>query len=86
MTGGQDPRGPVPFQSAHRPEPGLQPAVICLDRVVRVLLDGVQRRGHQLVENPRVNGRAVGRDLGRDRARGHCLGKEAPRGCQVAPC
>ena len=42
VTGGEDPRGPVAFQSAHRPEPGFQPPVISLDRVVRVPLDGVQ--------------------------------------------
>src|SRR5208283_6151264 len=46
--------GAVPFQSAHRPEPGFQPSVICLDRVVRVLPDGLHRRGDQLVEDPRV--------------------------------
>jgi hypothetical protein len=34
----------VTFQSAHRLELGLQLSVICLDRVVRVLHDGVQRR------------------------------------------
>lgn len=69
------------FQAAHRPEPGLQPPVICLDRVVRVLSDGVQRRGDQLVKHPRIDGRAVGRDLGRDRARAQRPGEEAP-GCR----
>ena len=43
VPGGDDPYGPVTFQAAHRPQPGLQPAVIGLDRVVRVALDGVQR-------------------------------------------
>jgi hypothetical protein len=42
-AGGQDPRGPVPFQAAHRPEPGLQPPVISLDTIIGVLLSGVQR-------------------------------------------
>jgi hypothetical protein len=32
VPGGDDPRGPVALESAHRPEPGLQPAVIGLDR------------------------------------------------------
>jgi hypothetical protein len=45
VTGGEDPRPAVALQAPHRPEPGLQPPVVCLDRVVRVLLDGVQRRG-----------------------------------------
>ena len=43
VTGSQDPRGPVALQAAHRPQPRFQPAVISLDRVVRVLLDGMQR-------------------------------------------
>ena len=43
VPGGDDPRGPVAFQSAHRPEPGFQPSVIGFDRVVRVPLDGMQR-------------------------------------------
>jgi hypothetical protein len=43
VAGGQDPRGPAAFDSAHRPEPGFQPPVICFDRVVRVALDGMQR-------------------------------------------
>ena len=47
---------------------GLSASVICLDRVVRVLLHRVQRRGDQLVEDPRVNRGTVGRDLGRGRA------------------
>jgi hypothetical protein len=59
--------------------------VICLDRVVPVLLDGVQGRGDQLVEDPRVDRRAVGRDLDRDRARSQRPGEEAPRGRQVTP-
>jgi hypothetical protein len=43
MAGGDDPRGPVTLQPAHRPEPSFQPPVICFDRVVRVALDGMQR-------------------------------------------
>jgi hypothetical protein len=42
VPGGEGPRGPVAFEAAHRPQPGLQPAVIRFDRVVRVPLDGVQ--------------------------------------------
>jgi len=52
MTGGEDPRGAVTLQSPHRPQPGLQPPVVSLDRVVRVLLHDVQRRGDQLIEHP----------------------------------
>jgi hypothetical protein len=74
----------MPFQAPHRPEPGLQPPVICLDRVVRVLLHGVQRRGDQLVEDPWVDRGTVGGDLSRDHARAQRGGKEAPRSRQVA--
>ena len=43
---GTDDSGRVePFQAAHRPQPGLEPAVIGLDRVVRVLLHDVACSG-----------------------------------------
>jgi len=42
VPGGDDPRGPVAFQAAHRPQAGFQQAVIGFYRVVRVALDGVQ--------------------------------------------
>jgi hypothetical protein len=75
----------MPFQAPHRPEPGVRPPVICLDRVVRVLLYGVQRRGDQFVEDPWVDRGTVGGDLGRERARAQRPGKEAPGGRQVTP-
>jgi hypothetical protein len=34
VPGGDDPRGPVTFQSAHRPEPCFQPSVIGFDLCV----------------------------------------------------
>ena len=34
VPGGQDPRRPVTFQAAHRPQPGLQLSVIGLDRKI----------------------------------------------------
>jgi hypothetical protein len=57
VPGGQVPRGPVASDPAHRPQPRFQPPVIGLDRVVRVPLDGMQRRGDQLIQDPRM-GRA----------------------------
>jgi hypothetical protein len=75
----------VAFQAAHRPEPGFQPPVVGLDRVVRVLLDGVQRRGNQLIEDPRVDGGTIRSDLHRDRADLQRPGEEAPGGHQVTP-
>ena len=75
----------VTFQAAHRPHPGRQPPVVSLDRIIRVLLEGVQRRGDQLVQHPRVDRGAVSRDFDRDRARTQRPGKEAPCGRQIAP-
>ena len=52
---GGDPRGRAePFQPAHRPQPGLQPAVIGFDPVVRVLLGDVRGGRDQFVEHPQV--------------------------------
>jgi len=43
MTGGESPCRAVALQAPHWPQPGFQPSMVCLDRVVRVLLEGVQR-------------------------------------------
>lgn len=85
MTWGEDPRGAMPLQPAHRPQPSFQPPVVCLDGVIRVTLDGVQRRGNQFVEHPRVGRGAVGGYLGRDDADTQRPGEEVPCGGQVAP-
>jgi hypothetical protein len=62
---GSDHGGRVePFESAHRPEPGFEPAMICLDGVVGVLLGHVQRCRGEFVEDPQVCRRLVGSDLG----------------------
>jgi hypothetical protein len=68
VPGGDDPRGPAAFQAAHRPEPGFQPPVVGLDRIIGVALNGMQRGGYQLIEDPRVSRGPVSDDLGRDRA------------------
>ncbi|ETA03772.1 hypothetical protein CcI156_07645 [Frankia sp. CcI156] len=54
-----------PFQSAHRPEPCFQPAVIGFDPVVLPGRVDVAGFGEQLVENPRVDRGLVGGDLDR---------------------
>jgi hypothetical protein len=66
VSHGEDPCRAVTFQPAHRPQPGFQPPVVCLDGIVRVPLNGMQGRGNQLVQYSRVDGRAVGGDLGRN--------------------
>jgi len=78
VPGGQDPRGLVAFQAAHRPQPRLQPAMAGLDGVVRVALDGMQRRGDQLAQDPRTGRGTAGGDLGRDRARAQRPSEEPP--------
>jgi hypothetical protein len=42
VPSGDDPRGAVAFQSAHRSQPRFQAAMVGFDRVVRVALDGMQ--------------------------------------------
>ena len=42
------------FEAAHRPQPGLEPPVIRLDRVIGVPLHRVQGRGDQLIEHPPI--------------------------------
>jgi hypothetical protein len=52
--------------------------VVSVDPIIRVLLEGLQRRGDQLVQDPRVDRGAVSRDFDWDRARTQSPGKEAP--------
>jgi hypothetical protein len=85
VAGGEDPCGAVTFQSAHRPEPGFQPSVVRLNRIVRVLLDCVPRRGDQLVHHARVDRRAISGDLDRDGAGAQRSDEETPRCGQVTP-
>jgi hypothetical protein len=53
-------------ESAHWPQPCLEPTVIGFDAVVRVLLGDVPRGRLQLVEYARVDRRSIGGDLSRD--------------------
>jgi len=85
MPGGEDPRGAVAFQPAHRPQPCFQPPMVRLDGVIRMPPNRVQRRGHQFVEHARAGGGAVGGDLGGDRASAQGPGEEPPGSRQVAP-
>jgi hypothetical protein len=41
----------VAFESPHRPEPCLEPAMIGLDPLVRVPLQVVERAGHEFVDD-----------------------------------
>ena len=60
MPGGDDPQRAVPFQAAHGSQPGLEPAVVGLDPVVRLRPGDMLGGGHQLVEHPRVGRGPVG--------------------------
>jgi hypothetical protein len=46
VTGGYHADRAVAFQAAHRPQPGLEPTVVCLNRIIGVPLDGVRGCGH----------------------------------------
>jgi hypothetical protein len=54
-----------PFQSAHRPQPGLQTPMIGFDGVIRILFGDVARGGYQLLDHSRVGRCPVGAHLGR---------------------
>jgi len=45
VTANDHPCGPVSLQPPHRSQPGLEPAVVTFDTIVRVLLGVVERRG-----------------------------------------
>ena len=42
------------FEPPHRPQPGLQPAMISFDWIVGILLHDVAGGGHQLLDRARV--------------------------------
>ena len=44
-------RGAIAFEAAHRLQPGLEPAVVRLDPVVRILCSVVQGVGRQLLDD-----------------------------------
>jgi hypothetical protein len=58
--------------------------MVSLDAVIGVALGGVQGRGDQLVQDPRISRCPVGGDLGRDGARAQRLGEEPAGRRQVA--
>src|SRR5258708_16755569 len=41
VTGGEAPGSAATLQPAHRPQPGFQPSVACLDQVVRLVPAGL---------------------------------------------
>jgi hypothetical protein len=54
VPGCDGPGGTVSFEAAHGSEPGFEPTMIGFDRVVRVLLDAVQRVRDKLIQDTRV--------------------------------
>ena len=65
MSAHDDAGRAVTFQAAHRSEPGLEPAVIALDPIVRILVGVVERGRDQVIERGTERRRAVGDDLDR---------------------
>jgi hypothetical protein len=70
------------FESAHRPQPRLEPAVVGLDHVVRVSLGDMPRR-RELVEQPRVDRCPVGGDLDRGEPEPQRAGEERACGGRI---
>lgn len=54
-----------PFEATHGPEPGLEPSMIWLDRIIPVLLQDMARGQQQLIEHPRISRCPVGAHLAR---------------------
>jgi hypothetical protein len=54
MAGGDSRRRWEAFESAHRPQPGLQPSMIGFDAGIAVLLGDVRCRWDQFVQHPQV--------------------------------
>src|SRR5438270_12177110 len=71
------------FEPAHRSQSGFQPSVIGFDRVVSVLLGDMADGGHQLIEHPRVGGRAISADLDPARPVIKGTGEESASGGQI---
>ena len=51
MAANHDRRGPIRSQAAHRPQPCLEPSVIALDPVVRILARVVQHLRKEVVDH-----------------------------------
>jgi len=75
----------VLLEPAHRSQPRLQPAVICLDPVVGVLVGAMPCRRQQFPQHGRVDRRLIGGDLdGRDLGRADGLVEEPTGGLGVS--
>jgi hypothetical protein len=77
--------GVVTFKSAHRPESGLEPAVVGFDPIVRVLLGVVKRGWDQFHDHRAQCRRAVGDNLDRFAMSAESDFEEASRRSGVTP-
>ena len=71
------------FKAAHRPQPGLEPTMICFDKVITVLLSDMASSGHQLIEHLRIGRCFVRRHRARVGAVIQSRGKEPASARQV---
>jgi hypothetical protein len=85
MPGDDHPGAVVLFEPAHRPQPRLQPAVICFDVVVAIPVSAMLSRWQQRAQHGRVHRRGVGDDLHRRRLRGADGVLEEPAGRRGIP-
>jgi hypothetical protein len=86
MPGDDHPGGSVALESAHRPEAGLQSAVVTFDPVVRVPVGVVERVGQDVLDDVLEGRSEVGHNLRGLAVSLERLGEEAAcRGdCRVA--
>ena len=87
MPRNNHPGATVLFEPAHRPQPCLQPTVICFDTVVAIPIGVMPRHRQQVIEHRRIRRCPVGCDLYRRDPRRADGVLEEPAGRRgVSPC
>ena len=84
MSSDHDARRSVGLQSTHRPQPGLQSAVVAFTSIVLVLPSVVERRRDQLVDHARKGRSTIGDDLRGGAMRPKRGGEEPPCGGDIS--
>ena len=78
--------GAIALEATHRSQPRLEPAVVGLDPIVRVLLGVVERGRHELIDDGEERPGPIGHDLGRLAMGAERRREEPSRSSGVASC
>src|SRR5437763_12433368 len=65
MAGHDHAGGAITLEALHRSAPRREPPMVGLDSIVRVLLGGLERARHELIDHREERPRSVGDDLSR---------------------